>query len=63
MATETKTYLVLKSVGIEGKFYQKGEQFTAALPAVVEQEGLYRKLYEVVETPQIPEEAPKGKKK
>jgi len=69
MKPETKTYKVLKGVGIYGKFYKKGEQFTAALPFIVESEGLYRGLYEVVSTetvtPEVMEEkpTPKAKKK
>jgi hypothetical protein len=66
MANKMKTYEVLKTVGIEGKFYNKGEQFTAALPKVVEDEGLYRQLYKVVEIvePETKEEpTPKAKKK
>lgn len=69
MTPETKTYKVLKGVGIFGKFYNKGEQFTAALPFIVESEGLYRGLYEVVNTetvtPEVKTETPtpKAKKK
>ncbi len=67
-----KTYEVLKAVRISGKTYKKGDQFSADLPAVVEQEGLYRRLYTVVGTtpapveivdPEPPKAEKKGKKK
>ena len=51
-----KTYEVLKAVRISGKTYAKGDRFTADLPAVGEQEGLYRKLYTVVDISPAPVE-------
>ena len=45
---EVKTYEVLKGTAIAGTHYKEGQQFQAALPKVVEEEGLYRKLYRIV---------------
>jgi len=45
---EVKTYEVLKGTAISGVHYKEGQQFQAALPRVVEEEGISRKLYRIV---------------
>ena len=61
---ELKKYEALKGVGISGKFFRKGQQFEAALPPAIEQEGIYRQLYRIVPAEVVTKkEAPEPEKK
>ena len=61
---EPKKYEALKGVGISGKFFRKGQQFEAALPPAIEQEGIYRQLYRIVPAEVVvKKEAPEPEKK